>query len=215
MSSDDVKAVAEPTDTAEGADPERTPSAASEAPEPAAAEEPAGAKAGRRPKPRRLRDMALSLAVLLVPLGLFYWMWGWAATDREVSVVDTSQDYLAAESLGLDAVRPDLSGEWRAISSAMALEGEAVTLRTGWYTPEGYGMQLVQTTGPVEAVHEELTGSGEPVEAGGLEWAAYDLAEGGAWVVDLETSSVVLTAERDAVAELPELAEGVVAGLEQ
>lgn len=214
MSSDDVKAVAEPTDTAEPADPERAPSAESESAEPAAAEESA-AKAARRPKPRRLRDMALSLAVLLVPLGLFYWVWDWAATDREVSVVDTSQNYLAAESLGLETVRPDLSGEWKAISSALATEDEAVTLRTGWYSPEGYGMQLVQTTGPVDAVHEELAGTGEPVEAGGLEWVAYDLAEGRAWVVDLDASSVVLTAERDAVAELPELAEGVVAGLAQ
>src|SRR5690606_37086959 len=165
MSSDDAKTVAEPAGTAESG---RAPST-----EPAAAAPAAGPETARRPKQRRMRDMALSLAVLLVPLGLFYWVWDWAATGREVSVVDTSQDYLAAESLGLETVEPELSEEWKAISSALATEEEAVTQRTGWYSPEGHGMQLVQTTGPAEAVHDELTGPGEAVEAGGLEWAAY------------------------------------------
>lgn len=207
MSSDDAKTVAEPAGTAES---ERAPST-----EPATAAPAAGPETARRPKQRRMRDMALSLAVLLVPLGLFYWVWDWAATGREVSVVDTSQDYLAAESLGLETVEPELSQEWKAVSSALATEEEAVTLRTGWYSPDGHGMQLVQTTGPAEAVHDELTGPGEAVEAGGLEWAAYDIAEGRAWVAVLDVSTVVLTADRDAVDELPELAEGVAAGLER
>lgn len=206
MSSDDAKTVAEPADTAE------TGRASSAEPAEASA---VSAQTARRPKQRRMRDMALSLAVLLVPLGLFYWVWDWAATGREVSVVDTSQDYLSAQSLGLETVEPELSEEWKAISSALAVEDEAVTLRTGWYSPDGYGMQLVQTTGPAEAVHDELAGSGEAVEAGGLEWAAYDIAEGRAWVAVLDVSTVVLTADRDAVDELPELAEGVAAGLER
>lgn len=157
--------------------------------------------------------MFLSLAVLLVPLGIFYGMWNWAAVDRQVSVVDTSEDYLAAESLGIEVVRPELSEDWKPISSVLAAEDEAVTLRTGWYTPEGFGMQLVQTTGAIADVNEALTGAGEPIEAGGLEWAAYETAEGRAWVTVLETSAVVLTAEQDAVEELPELAEGVAAAL--
>ncbi|WP_026930650.1 DUF4245 family protein [Glycomyces tenuis] len=186
MSSDDAKAAAGPAESA---------------------------KPARRPKQRRMRDMALSLAVLLVPLGIFYWAWDWAAEDREVSVVDTSQDRQAAEGLGMEAVRPELSQEWKPISSALAAEGEAVTLRTGWYSPDGFGLQLVQTTGPVDDVHEGLSGSGEPVEAGGVSWAAYDIPEGEAWVTVLDASTVVITAEQDGVGELPELAEGVAAGL--
>lgn len=201
MSSDDIKAAAEPTGAPLGGRASTT------------TEDPAGRAPTRRPKPRRLRDMLLSLAVLLVPLGIFYGIWNWAAVDRQVSVVDTSEDYLAAESLGIEVVRPDLSENWKPISSVLATEGEAVTLRTGWYTPEGFGMQLVQTTGAVDDVNEALTGGGDPVEAGGLEWSAYETAEGRAWVTVLETSTVVLTAEQDAIDELPELAEGVAAAL--
>lgn len=188
MSSDDVKAGAEPRDAA---------------------------KPARRLKQRRMRDMALSLAVLLIPLGIFYWAWDWAASDRDVSVVDTSEDYMAAESLGLEVVRPELAEEWKPISSALSTEGEAVTLRTGWYSPDGFGLQLVQTTGPVDDVHEGLTGPGEPVEAGGGSWASYDIPEGEAWVAVLDASTVVITAEQDGVGELPELAEGVAAARAQ
>ena len=181
MSSDDVKAAAEPTP---------------------------------RPKQRRMRDMALSLAVLLVPLGIFLWAWNWASADRDVSVVDTSEDYMNAESLGLDTVLPELSEDWKPISSATSAEGEAVTLRTGWYSPDGHGLQLVQTNGPVEAVHEEITGSGESVSAGGIAWSAFDIADGEAWVAETGTATIVLVAEPDGVPELPELAEGVAAGLD-
>ncbi|GAB3649433.1 hypothetical protein GCM10028833_17130 [Glycomyces tarimensis] len=160
-----------------------------------------------------MRDMALSLAVLLVPLGIFYWAWNWASPDREVSVVNTAEDYMSAESLGLDPVEPELSDDWKAISSALATADEAVTLRTGWYSPDGHGLQLVQTNGPVDEVHDEIDGAGEPVTAGGTAWSAYDIADGEAWVAELGGSTIVLLAEPDAVPELPELAEGVTAGL--
>ncbi|WP_026922655.1 DUF4245 family protein [Glycomyces arizonensis] len=237
MSSDDVKAAAEPTDTAapasgtstslEAPDAQEAPEdlEASESPEapetaaddaaegPAASAAPAGRAPGKRVKPRRMRDMAMSLAVLLVPLGIFLWAWDWAAEDRQVSVVDPSEDYMAAEGLGIEVVRPELSEEWKPISSVLAADAEAVTLRTGWYSPDGYGLQLVQTTGPVDDVDEELTGSSESIEAAGLEWDAYDTAEGEAWVTVLDASTVVLTAEQDAIGELPELAEGVATAL--
>lgn len=186
MSSDDVKAAPEPVESA---------------------------KPARVPRQRRMRDMALSLAVLLIPLGIFYWAWDWAASDREVSVVDTSEDYTTAEGLGVDVVRPELAEEWKPISSALDADGGTVTLRTGWYSPEGFGLQLVQTTGPADDVHDGLTGPGEPVEAGGATWTAHDIPEGEAWVAALDGSTVVLTAEQDGIGELPELAEGVARGL--
>lgn len=167
----------------------------------------------RRPKQRRLRDMALSMAVLLVPLAIFLGVWNWAAADRHVSVVDTSEDYGIAESLGMEVIRPDLSEDWKPISSAVATDEESVTLRTGWYSPEGDGLQLVQTTGDPAEINEDITGDGTVVEAGGVQWAAYDTADGEAWVAELAGSNVVLTADPDGANELAELAEGVAAGL--
>ncbi|SDE36374.1 DUF4245 family protein [Glycomyces harbinensis] len=162
-----------------------------------------------RPKQRRMRDMALSLAVLLIPIGLFYVGWNWVASDRQVSVVDTTEHYATAASLGLTVIEPQLGEDWQTISTDLAVEGEFVTLRTGWYSPEGDGLQLAQTTGPIEDVNEELTGAGTPVESGGVSWASYELSSGEAWVAELAGATVVLTAEPDGVNELPDLAEGV------
>lgn len=160
-----------------------------------------------------MRDMVLSMAVLLVPLGIFYAVWNWAAEDRRVSVVDTSEDYLTAESLGLEVIRPDLSEEWKPISSALDADEESITLRTGWYSPDGGGLQLVQTTGDPSEIYEVIDGGGREVEAGGVQWTTYDTGEGEAWATELAGSNVVLTADTDGAAELPELAEGVAAGL--
>ena len=167
-----------------------------------------------RPKPRRMRDMALSLAVLLVPLGLFFVGWGWLATDRQVSVVDTTEDYATAESLGLMVIEPELAEGWKPISTDLAVEGERVTLRTGWYSPEGDGLQLVETNGTAAEVNEDLAGPGTPAEAGGIDWATYELGDGAAWVAELDGETVVLTAEPDGVNELPELAAAVAEALD-
>jgi hypothetical protein len=167
-----------------------------------------------RPKPRRMRDMALSLAVLLVPLGLFFVGWGWLATDRQVSVVDTTEDYATAESLGLMVIEPEVGDGWKPISTDLAVEGERVTLRTGWYSPEGDGLQLVETNGTAAEVNEDLAGPGTPAEAGGINWATYELNDGAAWVAELDGETVVLTAEPDGVNELPELAAAVAEALD-
>jgi hypothetical protein len=169
-----------------------------------------GAVNPKRPKPRRMRDMAMSMAVLLVPIGLFFAGWQWVAEDRQVSVVDTTEDYATAASLGLAVIEPELSEDWKPISSDLAVEGETVTLRTGWYSPEGDGLQVVETNGAAADVNEDITGAGTPVEAAGVEWAAYDLSSGEAWVAELGGETIVLSAEPDGENELPELAEGVI-----
>lgn len=162
-----------------------------------------------RPKQRRMRDMAFSMAVLLVPIGLFYVGWEWLASDRQVSVVDTTENHATAASLGLAAIEPELSDEWKPISTDLAVDGETVTLRTGWYSPDGHGLQVAETNGVVADVDEDLTGAGTPVEAAGIEWAAYESGTGETWVAELDGETIVLSAEPDGAADLPELAEGV------
>jgi hypothetical protein len=162
-----------------------------------------------RPKQRRLRDMAMSMAVLLVPIGLFYVGWQWVASDRQVSVVDTTENHATAASLGLAAIEPELDGEWKAISTDLAVDGETVTLRTGYYSPDGNGLQLSETNGTVADVNEDLSGAGTPVEAAGIEWAAYETGNGETWVAEIGGETVVLSAEPDGVSDLLELAEGV------
>ncbi|RRR97552.1 DUF4245 family protein [Glycomyces terrestris] len=177
----------------------------------AAAEANAEAVKAARPKHRRMRDMALSMAVLLVPLGLVYWGWGWIAADRQVSVVDTAGNLATAASLGLPAIEPELSEDWKPISTHLAAEGETATLRTGWYSPDGNGLQMSETSGAATEVDEDLTGAGTPVEAGGIQWTSYELDSGEAWVAEIDGATVVLSAEPDGIPDLDELAEGVAA----
>lgn len=165
-----------------------------------------------RPKQRRMRDMALSMAVLLVPIGVFYVGWQWVASDRQVSVVDTTENHATAASLGLAAIEPELADEWKAISTDLAVEGETVTLRTGYYSPEGHGLQLAETNGTAADVNEDLTGAGTPVEAAGIEWAAYESATSETWVAEIGGETVVISAEAEGADDLAELAEGVAAG---
>ncbi|MDN3239069.1 DUF4245 family protein [Glycomyces tritici] len=169
----------------------------------------ADAAKSARPKQRRMRDMAMSMAVLLVPIGLFYVGWQWLAEDRQVSVVDTSANYSTAASLGLAVIEPELSGEWKAISSDLAVEGETVTLRTGYYSPEGNGLQLSETNGTAADVNEDLQGAGTPVEAAGIAWASYTSDIGETWVAEIGGETIVLSAETDGAGDLPELAAGV------
>jgi hypothetical protein len=162
-----------------------------------------------RPKQRRMRDMALSMAVLLVPIGLFYVGWEWLASDRQVSVVDTAENHATAASLGLAAIEPELSDEWKPISTDLAIDGETVTLRTGWYSPEGHGLQVAETNGAVADVNEDIKGAGTPVEAAGIEWAAYESGTGETWVAEIDGETIVISAEPDGADDLPELADGV------
>jgi hypothetical protein len=172
---------------------------------PAEGEAPAPA----RPKQRRMRDMAMSMAVLLVPIGLFYAGWQWVASDRQVSVVDTTENHATAASLGLAAIEPELGEEWKAISTDLAVDGETVVLRTGYYSPDGHGLQLAETNGALADVNEALTGTGTPVEAAGITWAAYETNAGETWTAEIGGETVVLSAEPDGIPDLPELAEGV------
>ncbi|MEV3938978.1 DUF4245 family protein [Glycomyces sp. NPDC049804] len=172
---------------------------------PAEGEAPAAA----RPKQRRMRDMAMSMAVLLVPIGLFYAGWQWVASDRQVSVVDTTENHATAASLGLAAIEPELGEEWKAISTDLAVDGETVVLRTGYYSPDGHGLQLAETNGALADVNEALTGTGTPVEAAGITWAAYETNAGETWTAEIGGETVVLSAEPDGVPDLTELAEGV------
>ncbi|MFB9660988.1 DUF4245 family protein [Glycomyces mayteni] len=176
-----------------------------------AAEANAESAKAKRPKPRRMRDMALSMAVLLVPLGLVYWGWGWIAEDRQVSVVDTGENYATAASLGLPAIEPELGEDWKPISTHLAADGTVTTLRTGWYSPDGNGLQVAETSGDPTAVDEGLTGAGTPVESAGIEWASYDLDSGEAWVAVIDGATVVLSAETDGTGDLDALAAGVAA----
>ena len=122
---------------------------------------------------RRPRDMILSLAVLLVPIGLFFVAWNFLTSDSQVRVIDPSAAFQEASGSGLAVVRPDgLGADWKPVSSAVSHEG-GVTVRVGYQTPDGNGIQLVETDADAETLlSQELPDGAQP--SGTMSWEDRD-----------------------------------------
>ncbi|QSB04638.1 DUF4245 family protein [Natronoglycomyces albus] len=176
-----------------------------------------------RPKQRRFRDMSMSLAVLLVPLALVFVAWNWLAQDRSVSMIDPSGTYVSAQGAGLDVRVPQLSDDWKPISQAFSSrQGEnedAVVARVGWYSPEGEGYQVVQTTASIEEyVSIEFPGGAtlrETTDVAGERWTVY-LGAGSvlAWVSELDGVTVAMLAQQGETNDIEQLAAGLAEGID-
>ncbi|WP_415648522.1 DUF4245 domain-containing protein [Stackebrandtia soli] len=139
-----------------------------------APEKSTGRVRGERPP----RDMLLSLAVLLVPIALIFGLWQFIGSDRQVSVVNASPTYQEAADAGLDVTEPQgLSEEWKTVSSMVNREDGEATLRVGYYTPSGAGMQfVVSEIDEVELTELVLRKNPQPtgvVETASREWSGY------------------------------------------
>lgn len=157
--------------------------------------------------------MIVSLGVLLAPIGLFFLVWNFLTSDEQVRVIDPSNSYAEAAGMGLDVQEPTgLSEEWKPVSSAVDPDSAEVTMRVGYHTPEGAGIQLIQSEGDLEAtMHQELGADPQPsgaVEAADREWLSYVTVEGHDALV-FDGDDLVMVVYGDA--ELEELEEFVAA----
>jgi hypothetical protein len=125
--------------------------------------------------------MLLSLAVLVVPI--FVLLLGYRylfAGDAPISV-DATQTWAAARhSAHFTVLAPDGLPKGWTVASAMFRDG---TLRVGYVTPAGTGLQLVESDraldvlGPAELGTEARAGS--LVSLNGQPWRAYQQVRGG------------------------------------
>lgn len=127
--------------------------------------------------------MFISLAVLLVPIAAFFLFWQFLTSDDPVTEIDPSDSFAEAAGLGLDVETPQgLSQDWKALSSAVSQPDGFVTLRVGYYTPEGAGIQLVESQAAAETVMvEELREAPKPlgtVAVDGRQWQSYVTVDG-------------------------------------
>ncbi|HIW62579.1 MAG TPA: DUF4245 domain-containing protein [Candidatus Stackebrandtia excrementipullorum] len=163
---------------------------------------------------RRPRDMVLSLAVLLLPIGAFFLFWNFLTSDQPVSEIDPSSAYMQAEGMGMTVSPPSgLSEEWRPLSSAVNEEEGAVTLRVGYYTPSAGGMQFIASqSDPVDLLENELGTAPRPegeLTVGSLSWQTY-VTVGGNSALVYSTESVTLIVHGDGPPdELVEFAEAL------
>lgn len=155
--------------------------------------------------------MILSLAVLLAPIGAFFLLWNFLTADEQVREIDPSGDYSQAAGLGLDVREPSgLSEEWKPVSSGVSHEAGAVTLRVGYHTPDGAGIQLIESDGPSEeTMLQELGEAPRPsgsVAAGGREWLSYVTVDSYNAVVFSDDDLTLVVYGDAEIAELEEFA---------
>src|SRR5690606_2716766 len=100
--------------------------------------------------------------------------------------IDPAPAFEEASGSGLAVARPQgLTADWKPVSSAVSHEG-GVTVRVGYQTPDGGGIQLVETDVDADALlARELPDGTRPagtVEAGGRDWQRFETKGGNAVV---------------------------------
>ncbi|MEW2473843.1 MULTISPECIES: DUF4245 domain-containing protein [Micromonospora] len=164
---------------------------------------------------RSPRDMAISLLVLLVPIALLLAFYrGFLGGDQPTSVDPTPAFEQARAAAEFPVSEPSGLGEgWRTVrASYRAVEGGA-TLRVGYVTPEGRGLQLVQSNVPPEQLlPTELTERGQPqgqADLGGGTWQRYTARGNEQALVLLQPERTVIVIGDARDNELREMASAV------
>ncbi|KAB1934775.1 DUF4245 family protein [Micromonospora sp. ALFpr18c] len=177
---------------------------------------------GERPAPpprveaarseRSPKDMAISLLVLLVPIALLLAFYRGFLGGDQASTVDPAPAIEQARSANVFPVsQPQgLGSDWRTVSARyQSVEGGA-NLRIGYLTPEGRGVQLVQSSVPAERLlPAELTDQSQPqgpTELAGRTWQRYSARGNQQALVLLEPTRTVLIVGDARDNELRELA---------
>ncbi|WP_328423542.1 DUF4245 family protein [Micromonospora sp. NBC_00389] len=168
------------------------PAAAPPVNEPAPGRPVAGVDAvetGERPAPpppvqsarseRSPKDMAISLLVLLVPIALLLAFYRGFLGGDQAATVDPAPAIDQAQSANAFPVsRPQgLGSDWRTVSARYQTVEGGANLRIGYLTPEGRGVQLLQSSVPAERLlPAELTDQAQPqgpTELAGRTWQRY------------------------------------------
>ncbi|MFG2047123.1 DUF4245 domain-containing protein [Micromonospora sp. NPDC048935] len=165
------------------------------------------AKSERSPK-----DMAISLLVLLVPIALLLAFYRGFLGGDQATTVDPAPAIEQARSANVFPVsQPEgLSPEWSTVSARYQSVDGGANLRIGYLTPEGRGLQLLQSSVPAERLlPAELTDQGQPrgpTELAGRTWQLYTARGNQQALVLLEPSRTVIVIGDARDNELRELA---------
>lgn len=177
------------------------------APEQPGQVQPAVGRSERSPK-----DMVISLLVLLVPLLLLVGFYRVVLGGDEPVRVDPAPAVAQARASGAFPVSEPtgLHGSWRSVSATFQSADAGRTLRIGYVSPEGRGIQLVQSNVPPEQLlPAELTSNGQAqglTEVAGRDWQRYSARPGERALVLLEERRTVVIVGDAAEGELRSLA---------
>ncbi|TNH28372.1 DUF4245 domain-containing protein [Micromonospora orduensis] len=188
--SDGEPALVEPGPTAE---PARGDAATETGEWPAPPPRRESARSERSPK-----DMAISLLVLLVPIALLLAFYRGFLGGDQATTVDPAPAIEQARSANVFPVsQPQgLGSDWRTVSARYQTVDGGANLRIGYLTPEGRGVQLVQSSVPAERLlPAELTDQGQPqgpTVLAGRTWQRYTARGNQQALVLLEPTRTVL-----------------------
>jgi hypothetical protein len=141
--------------------------------------------AGRSRSNRSNRDMALSMAALLIPIFVLVGVYRFFFSGDAPIRVDASQTYATARHDGhFPILEPTgLPGGWTVSSSAFSRVSDGSVLRVGYLAPSHSGLQLVESDRPVNSLlPAELGATAQPgnlVTIAGKEWRSYPVARDG------------------------------------
>lgn len=157
-----------------------------------------------------MRDLVISLIVLLIPLAVIVAVFRLRGGEDAV-VVDPSPAIADAQRASFPvAVPARLDPRWRPVSATFQPHERGATLRIGYLAPSGGGVQLVESTEPVDGVLiRELGDDTRPrgvVTLGGRSWDSYQARGDERALVAEEENRTLIVIGRADVAELEHLA---------
>ncbi|TWJ31280.1 uncharacterized protein DUF4245 [Micromonospora sagamiensis] len=159
--------------------------------------------------------MAISLLVLLVPIALLLAFYRGFLGGEEPTVVDPAPAVEQARSANVFPVAEPagLGSGWRTTTARFQQTDQGASLRLGYLTPEGRGVQLVQSNVPVERLlPQELTDRSQPqgaLDLDGRSWQRYTARGNERALVLLEPARTVIVVGDATENELRELADSV------
>lgn len=161
---------------------------------------------------RRTKDMAFSLLVLLVPIALLLLVYRFVLDGDDPVAVDPAPTIATARAAGVFPISEPtgLPEDWTPVSAIWQEVDGGRALRLGYVTPDGGGVQVVETNAPVEAfLPVELSETAQPrgpVDVAGTAWQSYTARPGERALVLLEPDRTVYVIGSATDEELRQLA---------
>jgi hypothetical protein len=147
---------------------------------------------------RTMRDMAISIAVLLVPLAIVVAIFR-AQGGEDATVVDPGPAVEQAQAAKAFPVTvPKLDGDWRTVSAVYRPGTGGATLRLGYLTPDGGALQVIESSEATDVLLiRELGDQTRPTGVTGA-WNTYDVRNGeAAWVRKEQGRTVIIIGRAD------------------
>ncbi len=156
--------------------------------------------------------MAVSLAVLLVPIAVLITFYRLVFGADEPAVVDTRPAVADARAANAFTVAEPtgLPEHWRPTSATFRRSAEGATLRIGYVGPDQDPAQLVESNITVDRLFPAELGAGAhpsgDIAVGGRTWQRYDTLRNEAALVLLEPGRTIIVIGKSEPEQLAEVA---------